>query len=112
MILSDCENEETQSCVSGSAMPARQSWFVAKCRTSRGSNFDLPVLDLSAGGILVETGFRAFNVGERVLVRLPNLSAIPAEVVWIEENTGGIAFEQLLHESVLEHLMASGACRT
>ena len=112
MIRSDCENEATQPCVYGSATPARQPWFVAKCRTSRGSNFDLPVLDLSAGGILVETGFHAFNVGERVLVRLPNLSAIPAEVVWIEENNAGIAFEQLLHGAVLEHLMASGASRT
>ncbi|MGE3689949.1 MAG: PilZ domain-containing protein [Novosphingobium sp.] len=87
--------------------PPPVPWFVAKCRAGSGSNFDLPVLDLSAGGCLVKVGFRAFKLGERVLVRLPGLSAVPAEVVWVEETTAGIAFESVLHDAVLEHLVAA-----
>ena len=68
---------------------------------------DVPVIDLSAGGCLVELGFRGFKEGERVLVHLPGLSAIPGEVVWIEEKDAGIAFEAVLHDAVLEHLMAA-----
>lgn len=87
--------------------PARMPWFVAKCRTASGSKYDLQVLDLSPGGCLVELGFRAFKVGERVLVGLPGLSAIPGEVVWIEEKDAGIAFEAVLHEAVYENLIAA-----
>ena len=83
------------------------AWFVAKCRTASGSKYDLPVMDLSAGGCLVELGFRGFKLGERVLVGLPGLSAIPGEVVWIEEKDAGIAFEAVLHEAVLENLTAA-----
>lgn len=89
------------------APPVRVPWFVAKCRTASGSKYDLPVLDLSAGGCLVELGFRAFKTGERVLVGLPGLSAIPGEVVWIEERDAGIAFESVLHEAVYENLLAA-----
>ena len=109
MTWSESESEAAQSSESESAetpLPPPVPWFIAKCRAGNGSNFDLPVLDLSAGGCLVETGFRAFKVGERVLVRLPGLSAIPGEVVWIEDKTAGLAFESVLHGAVLEHLVA------
>jgi hypothetical protein len=89
------------------AVPVRVPWFVARCRAANGSNYDLPVLDLSAGGCLVQLGFRAFKIGERVLVRLPGLAAVPGEVVWIEEKDAGIAFEAVLHDAVLEHLIAA-----
>lgn len=87
--------------------PARVPWFVAKCRTASGTKYDLPVMDLSAGGCMVELGFRAFKQGERVLVGLPGLSAIPGEVVWIEEKDAGIAFESVLHEAVFENFVAA-----
>ena len=96
-----CSESET------AAAPARLPWFVAKVRATGGSKCDLPVLDLSAGGCLVELGFRAFNAGDRVLVSLPGLAACPAEVVWIEERNAGIAFENVLHEAVLQHLIDS-----
>jgi hypothetical protein len=110
MALSDNRNEAAQAPATeaGPATPpARLPWFVAKCRTASGSKYDLPVLDLSAGGCLVELGFRAFKLGERVLVGLPGLSAIPGEVVWIEEKDAGIAFESVLHEAVFENLIAA-----
>ena len=86
---------------------ARVPWFAAKIRNSGGSKFELPVLDLSAGGCLVDVGFRAFKVEERVTVGLPGLAAVPAEVVWIEGQNAGIAFEHVLHEAVLENLIAA-----
>lgn len=105
--VNNSEAEQSQSSeISQAEPPARVPWFVAKCRTASGSKYDLQVLDLSAGGCLVELGFRAFKVGERVLVGLPGLSAIPGEVVWIEEKDAGIAFEAVLHEAVYENLIA------
>jgi len=107
MTLSNNDHEAPATEAEAQAPPARVPWFVAKCRTASGSKYDLPVLDLSAGGCLVELGFRAFKTGERVLVGLPGLSAIPGEVVWIEEKDAGIAFESVLHEAVLENLTAA-----
>ena len=89
------------------SLPVRVPWFVAKCRSASGMKYDLPVLDLSAGGCLVEMGFRGFRIGDRVLVGLPGLSAIPGEVVWIEEGHAGIAFENVLHEAIYENLLAA-----
>jgi hypothetical protein len=63
---------------------------------------ELAVLDISPGGCMVE--FRGWSArsGERVLATLPGLAAQPAELVWIEDDRAGIAFEQPLHEAVLE----------
>ena len=99
--------EDTATAAQAPVVPVRVPWFVAKCRTASGSKYDLPVMDLSAGGCLVELGFRGFKLGERVLVGLPGLSAIPGEVVWIEEKDAGIAFEAVLHEAVFENLIAA-----
>ena len=73
-----------------------------KCRTRRGMSADLEVLDISIGGAMVEARGWSAQVGDRVLVTLPGLSAQPAELVWKEDGRAGIAFEQVLHETVFE----------
>ena len=76
-----------------------------QCRMRGSGVVELDLLDLSAGGCMV--GFRGRgDVGERVLVRLPGLGFQPAEVVWLEDARAGIAFEEPLHEAVLDHLSA------
>lgn len=73
-----------------------------KCRSRRGISADLLVLDLSIGGAMVEAQGWSAQVGDRVLVTLPGLSAQPAELVWMEDGRAGIAFEQPLHETVFD----------
>ncbi len=76
----------------------------AKVRAKTGGSIDLQVLDISAGGCMVDFHGSAARPGERVLVTLPGLSALPAELVWAEDGRAGIAFEAPLHETVLARL--------
>lgn len=73
-----------------------------KCRARSGMTAELAVLDISAGGCMVEYRGWSARAGERVLATLPGLTSLPAELVWIEDNRAGIAFEQPLHEAVLQ----------
>ncbi len=75
-----------------------------KVRAKTGGSIDLQVLDISAGGCMVDFHGSAARPGERVLVTLPGLSALPAELVWAEDGRAGIAFEAPLHETVLARL--------
>lgn len=93
----------------GERAAPRKPILFAKFRAANGSTLDLAVLDLSAAGCMVEKTFRAFQEGERVLIKLPGLSFMPAQVVWIEATTAGITFEHVLHDAVLAHLKGSGA---
>jgi hypothetical protein len=43
--------------------------------------------------------------GDRVLIKMGNLAALPANVVWVEDDEAGLAFEQPLYGPVIEHLM-------
>ena len=78
----------------------------ARLRGKAGSSADLAVLDLSAGGCMVHAGGWSARPGERVLTTLPGLAAQPGELVWLEDDRAGIAFEQPLHEAVLDNLQA------
>ncbi|MEO5708082.1 MAG: PilZ domain-containing protein [Alteraurantiacibacter sp.] len=78
-----------------------------KCRFKAGNTVDLDLLDLSPGGCLVDIKRWGGEVGERVLVKLPGLAFQPASIAWVDEEQAGIAFEQAMHEAVLDHLLAS-----
>ena len=81
-----------------------KSYLKAKVRSKAGASSELDVIDLSAGGCMVERRAWSALEGERVLVTLPGLASQPGELVWLEEGRAGIAFEQALHEAVLTHL--------
>ena len=76
----------------------------ARVRLKSGSKIDLPVLDISPIGCMVDRRGWSPQPDDRVLVQLEGLGFQPAEVVWVEDDRAGIAFEQLLHEVVLEKL--------
>ncbi|AKQ41487.2 hypothetical protein CP97_04770 [Aurantiacibacter atlanticus] len=67
---------------------------------------ELEVLDLSIGGAMVEARGWSTQIGERVLLTLPGLSAQPGELVWLEDGRAGIVFEQPLHETVFDKFNA------
>ena len=77
-----------------------------KLRAKTGGAIELDVLDLSAGGCMVDFHGSAARPGERVLATLPGLSALPGELVWAEDGRAGIAFETPLHDTVLERFTA------
>jgi hypothetical protein len=79
----------------------------AKIRLRSGGKLDLLVRDVSPIGILVERLGWNPQPDDRVLAQLEGLSFQPATVVWVEDDQAGIAFEQLLHEVVLEQLKES-----
>jgi hypothetical protein len=76
----------------------------ARIRRSNGSTNDIEVLDVSLAGCLIERRGLRLEVDERVLLRLADLSFMPATVVWIEEQDAGLVFETELYEPVLEML--------
>ena len=75
-----------------------------KCRSKSGSSVELDVLAISPGGCMVDSKRWAVDPGQRALAQLPGLTFQPVNVVWIEDGRAGFAFEQPLHEAVLENL--------
>lgn len=79
----------------------------AKVRLRSGGKIDLLVRDVSPIGCMVERLGWNPEPEDRVLVQLEGLGFQPATIVWVEDEQAGIAFEQLLHEAVVEQLKDS-----
>jgi hypothetical protein len=79
----------------------------AKCRSKRGMKIELPVLDISPIGCMVDRLAWSAKPDDQILIQLEGLSFQPARVVWVEEERAGIELEQLLHEAVLQRLKDS-----
>ncbi len=79
----------------------------ARIRLRSGGKIDLRVRDISPIGFMVDRLGWNPQPDDRILAQLEGLGFQPATVVWVENDQAGIAFEQLLHESVLEQLKES-----
>lgn len=90
---------ETDDCL---ARPV--SILPARLRNRNGTVNEVHVLDVSLAGCLIERRAMALQVDDRVLIRLADLSFMPANVVWVEDQEAGLVFETELYEPVLEHL--------
>ena len=64
-------------------------------------SYRVRLFDASPDGCKVELVERP-RTGEHVLVKLPQLEALDAEVVWVEEFTAGLRFERPLHPAVFD----------
>ena len=82
------------------------SLFKAKCR-SRSGAVGVDVLDLSTVGCMVGLFGSTFSPGDNVSIQLPGLRYMRAKIVWTDENSAGLQFEEPLYEPVLAHLLAS-----
>ena len=76
----------------------------AQCRLRSGAHIEMSVLDISIGGCMVDRSGWSAKPDDRVLIKLPGLSFQPATIVWVEDETAGMTFEQPLHEAVFTHL--------
>ncbi|OYX67259.1 MAG: hypothetical protein B7Y88_00335 [Sphingomonadales bacterium 32-64-17] len=75
-----------------------------RCRAQSGAIAVMPILDLSAGGLMVAVKGWAAMPGERVLATIDGFSALSGVLVWAEDGLAGIAFEVALHEAVLDQV--------
>jgi hypothetical protein len=69
-----------------------------------GFGFQLPTLDVSPEGCRVEL-VEMVDAGERVIVRLPALEPLGAQVAWVQGANAGLHFQRRLHSAVFDQLM-------
>jgi hypothetical protein len=69
-----------------------------------GFGFQLPTRDVSPDGCRVEL-VEMVDAGERVIVRLPALEPLGAEVAWVNGANAGLHFQRPLHPAVFDQLM-------
>ena len=67
-------------------------------------NFQLAAFDVSTDGCKVEL-VEAVDAGERVIVRLPALEPLGADVVWVRGTHAGLRFDRPLHPAVFDQLL-------
>ena len=65
---------------------------------------DVTVLDLSESGCRFADRYRGLNPGVRITIKLGPIGPIPAKVRWCRDGHVGIAFENPLYPSVLQHI--------
>ena len=73
-------------------------------RKAGGFSFQLPALDVSTDGCRVEL-VEMVDVSERVIVRLPGLEPLSAEVIWVGGNKAALQFQRPLHPAVFDQLI-------
>ena len=69
-----------------------------------GFGFQLPTRDVSPDGCRVEL-VEMVDAGERVIVRLPSLEPLGAEVAWVKGANAGLYFQRPLHPAVFDQLI-------
>jgi hypothetical protein len=69
-----------------------------------GFGFQLPTRNVSAGGCSVEL-VEMVDTRERVIVRLPSLEPLGAEVAWVMGANAGLHFQRPLHPAVFDQLI-------
>jgi hypothetical protein len=69
-----------------------------------GFGFQLPTVDVSAEGCRVEL-VEMVDAGERVIVRLPALEPLGAQVAWVQGANAGLHFQRPIHAAVFDQLM-------
>lgn len=69
-----------------------------------GFGFQLPARDVSPDGCRVEL-VEMVGAGERVIVRLPALEPLGAQVAWVQGANAGLHFQRALHPAVFDQLL-------
>jgi hypothetical protein len=64
-------------------------------------NYRVRLFDCSPDGCKTELVERP-RIGEHVLVKMPHLESLDAEVCWVDGFTAGLRFEKPLHPAVFD----------
>lgn len=79
----------------------------AEVRQTGGSFVSALVLDLSTHGFRIQTHLWP-NEGSDLWLRLPGLETRPSRVAWVRGPVIGCAFQEPLHEAVLDLIVSKG----
>lgn len=79
---------------------SKSQTIMAKCRLPNKGSADLPLVDISHAGCLVDLRSWPITPNQRISVKLPDLDYRPGEVIWVEDGKAGVLFDELLHEAV------------
>ena len=76
----------------------------AALRASGWGKFDVDVVDVSVIGFRFDTASN-LNIGDRVWLNVPGLTALESVVVWRNRHHYGCEFALPLHIAVLDHIV-------
>ncbi len=65
---------------------------------------DITVMDLSASGCRFADRFRGLNPGDQITIKIGPIGPVRADVKWCRQGFVGIAFDNPLYPSVLDHI--------
>ncbi len=81
---------------------------MGRYRKGTGVRFDIAIRDLSEYGCQFADLVGRLVAGDDITVRIGDIGPIPATVKWVVKRQCGIEFDEPLHVSVLEHIIAHG----
>jgi hypothetical protein len=85
--------------------------LVSRLRSRTGRVNEVNVVDLSLAGCMLEKQALVIRLRDRILLKLPGLRYLPAQVAWIENRHVVLVFEEPLYEPVLNHIVTSFMAR-
>jgi hypothetical protein len=65
---------------------------------------DVVVADLSVAGCKIESLYLQLNAGDKIFLRPQGLEGRSCTVMWCNEKTAGIKFDEPFHPAVLDNL--------
>lgn len=77
-------------------------------RKGTGVRFDIAIRDLSEYGCQFADLVGRLQKDDEITVRIGEIGPIPSRVKWVEKRQAGVEFDEPLHPSVLEHVIAGG----
>lgn len=77
-------------------------------RKGTGVRFNIAIKNLSEFGCQFADLVGRVQEGDEITIRIGDIGPIASQVKWIEKRQAGVQFEQPLHPSVLEHIIAEG----
>lgn len=77
-------------------------------RKGTGVRFNIAIQNLSEQGCQFADLVGRVDVDDEITIRIGEIGPIPAKVKWIDRRNAGVEFDQALHPSVLDHVIAQG----
>ena len=81
---------------------------MGRYRKGTGARLDIAIRNLSETGCYFADLVGRLREGDEVTLRIGEIGPIPSRVAWVERRNAGVEFDEPLHPSVLDHIIANG----